>query len=143
MKSWTRSDDATLLGAPTKKREDTGIRVRALVATFATTALFYGFVFGVDALFPDVKNWSLPHWMTGRTATSFDFEWSEVCVERFEGCCTMYVDILSHLGLAELRSLEMEETSSRSIVISIMAGRRDVVVTPNLIQKFRYKRLRG
>jgi hypothetical protein len=98
MKSWTGSDDATLLGAPTKRPEHTGIRIRALVATFATCTLFYGFAFGVDALFPDVKFWSFSDWSRGGRPKPF--EWSEVCVEYFPGRYTKHVGFSSHMRLA-------------------------------------------
>jgi hypothetical protein len=104
MKSWTGSDDATLLGAPTKKLEHTGIRIRALVATFATCTLIYGFAFGIDALFPDVKNWSPPDWMRGGRPTSFmkSYEWSEVCGV-FSRVLPKHVGFLSYLRLARSR----------------------------------------
>jgi hypothetical protein len=79
MKSWNHaSDEAAPLIAPPSRpiARDTGgrIRTRALVLTLATC----GIIFGLDALFPDVKNGHLPTWKVPEGAQGKPFEWSQV-----------------------------------------------------------------
>lgn len=74
MKSW---NEAAPLIAPSQRRHagDGGgrVRIRALGLTFATCMTIFGF----DALFPDVKNWTPPAWR-GPVVSEKPFEWSEV-----------------------------------------------------------------
>jgi hypothetical protein len=74
MKSW---NEAEPLIAPSQRRPagDGGgrVRIRALGLTFATCMAIFGF----DALFPGVKNWTPPAWR-GPVVSEKPFEWSEV-----------------------------------------------------------------
>jgi hypothetical protein len=79
MKSWNHaSDEAAPLIAPLSRpiARDTGrrIRIRALVLTLATCVV----IFGLDALFPDVKNGHLPTWKVPGEAQGKPFQWSQV-----------------------------------------------------------------
>ncbi|KAH4120409.1 hypothetical protein HBH69_094910 [Parastagonospora nodorum] len=74
MKSW---NEAEPLIAPSQRRPAGNgggrVRIRALGLTFATCMAIFGF----DALFADVKNWTPPAWR-GPVISEKPFEWSEI-----------------------------------------------------------------
>lgn len=86
MKSWNgpEEDDASLIAPPRRPAGD-GIRIWALLATFTTCAA----IFGLDALFPNLKSGLPPAWNkdwrtpAGSVFHEKPFEWSQVCEERF------------------------------------------------------------
>jgi hypothetical protein len=84
MKSWNGLGAGTPLIAPVRaERHADGLRIRALVATFATCAV----IFGLNAVFPDTKNGLPLDWSrNGRPIPSTiatPFEWSEVCLDGY------------------------------------------------------------
>jgi hypothetical protein len=83
MKSWNDASGETEtvpLIAPPRRRpagdNGGGVRIRALALTLATCM----FIFGFDALFPDVKNGHPPTWRRpkGGKIQEKPFEWSQV-----------------------------------------------------------------
>jgi hypothetical protein len=82
MKSWNGPDEHAPLIAPLRSPPaGDGVRVRALVLTVITCMG----LFGLDALFPDVKGWSPPQWNSPARSGGHQkpFEWSQVCHKLF------------------------------------------------------------